>query len=93
MVRGGAVRLCLWCGAARDLPAWGESWGIGILALIVQDKPGFRAGRTQLIFDLCLFAAALFVLDLRTVAISFLGAIVVRLVISINHRRDWYIAT
>lgn len=67
--------------------------GIGILALIVQDKTGFRAGQTQLIFDLCLFAVALFVLDLRTVAISFLGAVVVNLVIAINHRRDWYIAT
>jgi uncharacterized membrane-anchored protein YitT (DUF2179 family) len=67
--------------------------GIGILALIVQDKTGFRAGQTQLIFDLCLFAVALFVMDLRTVAISFLGAVVVNLVIAINHRRDWYIAT
>jgi uncharacterized membrane-anchored protein YitT (DUF2179 family) len=67
--------------------------GIGILALILQDKTGFRAGQTQLIFDLCLFGAALFVLDLRTVAISFLGAVVVNLVIAINHRRDWYIAT
>jgi uncharacterized membrane-anchored protein YitT (DUF2179 family) len=67
--------------------------GIGILALIVQDKTGFRAGQTQLIFDLCLFGVALFVLDLWTVAISFLGAVVVNLVIAINHRRDWYIAT
>ncbi len=67
--------------------------GIGILALILQDRTGFRAGQTQLIFDLCLFAVALFVLDLRTVAISFLGAVVVNLVIAINHRRDWYIAT
>jgi uncharacterized membrane-anchored protein YitT (DUF2179 family) len=67
--------------------------GIGIVALILQDKTGFRAGHTQLLFDLLLFCVALFMLDLRTVAISFLGALVVNLVIAINHRRDRYIAT
>lgn len=67
--------------------------GVGILALHLQDRTGFRAGHTQLLFDGALFAVALFVLDLRTVALSFLGAVVVNLVIAINHRRDRYIAT
>ncbi|MBW7921980.1 MAG: YitT family protein [Rubellimicrobium sp.] len=65
--------------------------GIGILALIVQDRTGFRAGNTQLVFDAALFVAALFILDLATVGFSFLGAVVVNLVIAINHRRDRYI--
>ena len=67
--------------------------GVGILALILQDKTGFRAGQTQLIFDAALFAAALAVLPAPTVMWSALGALVVNLVITINHRRDRYIAT
>lgn len=67
--------------------------GIGILALIMQDKTGFRAGYTQLLFDAALFAAAIFVLPPMTLLWSALGALVVNLVIAINHRRDRYIAT
>lgn len=67
--------------------------GIGILALYLQDKTGFRAGQTQLIFDMGLFAIALTLLPLDKVGWSFLGALVVNLVIAINHRRDRYVAT
>jgi len=67
--------------------------GIGILALYLQDRTGFRAGYTQLIFDAVLFAAALLLRDPITVALSVLGAAVLDLVIAINHRRDRYIAT
>ncbi|EEW26353.1 YitT family protein [Rhodobacter ferrooxidans] len=67
--------------------------GVGILALALQDKTGFRAGYTQLLFDAALFTAALFLRDPTTVAYSFLGAAVVNLVVAINHRRDRYIAT
>jgi uncharacterized membrane-anchored protein YitT (DUF2179 family) len=67
--------------------------GIGILALYLQDRTGFRAGHTQLIFDAALFAIALTFLPWDTVAWSFLGAAVVNLTIAINHRRDRYIAT
>ncbi|QOL80225.1 YitT family protein [Pseudooceanicola spongiae] len=67
--------------------------GVGILALYLQDKTGFRAGYTQLCFDACVFAAALFVLPLMSVIWSLLGALVINLVIAINHRKDWYVAT
>ena len=66
--------------------------GIGILAVMVQDRTGFRAGWTQLLFDAVLFAAALLVLDAETVVLSALGAVVLNLVIAINHRRDRYVA-
>jgi len=65
--------------------------GIGILALILQDRTGFRAGTTQLLFDAALFALAFLILDPATVGLSFLGAVVTNLVIAINHRRDRYI--
>lgn len=67
--------------------------GIGILALYLQDRTGFRAGYTQLIFDIVLFAVALTIRDPVTVAFSALGAVVLNLVIAINHRRDRYVAT
>jgi uncharacterized membrane-anchored protein YitT (DUF2179 family) len=67
--------------------------GIGILGLYLQDRTGFRAGHLQLAFDAVLFLVALFILDATTVALSLLGAACVNLVISFNHRRDWYVAT
>lgn len=68
--------------------------GIGILALIWQERSGFRAGWTQLIFDAALFTAALLLLgDVMRIFWSALGALVVNLVIAINHRRDRYIGT
>ncbi|MDM7930704.1 YitT family protein [Tabrizicola sp.] len=67
--------------------------GIGIVALMLQDRLGWRAGWVQLGFDAMLFALAFAVIEARLVLISFLGALVVNLVIAINHRRDRYVAT
>ncbi len=66
--------------------------GIGILALYLQDKMGFPAGLTQLIFDGALFVVAFFLFPLDIVLYSLLGAVVLNLIIAINHRRDRYIA-
>lgn len=66
--------------------------GIGVLALYLQDKTGFRAGHTQLIFDACLFAVAFFVLPLPMVLYSLLGAVIVNLIIATNHHKDRYVA-
>lgn len=70
-----------------------RSGGVGILGLLIQDRTGFRAGWTQLLFDAVLFGGALLLIEWRTVAISALGALVLNLVIAINHRRDRYVAT
>lgn len=67
--------------------------GVGIVALLIQDRTGFRAGWTQLAFDTVLFAVALGLRDGVTVAWSFLGVLVLNFVIALNHRRDRYIAT
>jgi uncharacterized membrane-anchored protein YitT (DUF2179 family) len=67
--------------------------GIGIVALMLQDRLGWRAGWVQLGFDACLFTLAFLVIEPHLVVISFLGALVVNLVVAINHRRDRYIAT
>lgn len=65
--------------------------GIGVLALYLQDKTGFRAGWTQLIFDAALFLVALFALPYTQVIWSLLGAIVANLIIATNHRKDRYV--
>jgi uncharacterized membrane-anchored protein YitT (DUF2179 family) len=67
--------------------------GVGIVALYLQDKTGFRAGWTQILFDIGVFSLALLLRDVQTVAWSFLGALVTNMVIAFNHRRDRYIAT
>lgn len=66
--------------------------GVGIIALYIQDATGFRAGWIQLGFDAILFLIAFTLRDPVTVGWSFLGAVVLNLVIAINHRKDRYIA-
>ena len=67
--------------------------GVGILALYIQESTGFRAGFTQLLFDVCIFVAAFFIIEARAVLLSMLGAFIVNMIISFNHRKDWYVAT
>jgi len=71
----------------------GSLGGLGVVALLIQDTTGFRAGWVQLIFDLCLFGLAFFLFDPALVLYSLLGAVVINLIIAINHRRDRYVAT
>lgn len=66
--------------------------GIGVVALLAQDRLGIRAGYVQLAVDAVLFLAALFLFEGRVVAYSLFGAIVLNGVIAFNHRRDRYIA-
>ncbi len=65
--------------------------GVGVVAVYLQDRTGFRAGWTQLLVDLVVFALALFTLPVGAVLYSLAGAVVLNLVIAINHRRDRYI--
>lgn len=65
--------------------------GIGVLALWLQDRLGVQAGWVQLGFDAVLFAAAFLWLDPVMVGLSLLGAVVVNLIVAVNHRSDRYI--
>ncbi len=66
--------------------------GVGIVALWLQDRRGIPAGNTQLGFDLCIFAVALFLFDWPLVLASLAGAVILNLMITVNHRGDRYIA-
>jgi uncharacterized membrane-anchored protein YitT (DUF2179 family) len=67
--------------------------GVGIMALYIQDKAGIRAGVIQLGFDAFVFLVAIFLFPAATVAWSLAGAALLNLLITLNHRRDRYIAT
>ncbi|ABV93379.1 conserved hypothetical protein [Dinoroseobacter shibae DFL 12 = DSM 16493] len=71
----------------------GSLGGLGVVALLVQDRTGVRAGYVQLLFDLVLFAVAAFLFPLSIIAYSLVGAAVVNGVIAFNHNRKRYIAT
>lgn len=71
----------------------GSLGGLGVVALLIQDTTGFRAGWVQLIFDGLVFGAAFLLFPPQVVLYSLLGAVVLNLIIAINHRRDRYIAT
>ncbi|MEJ6398804.1 YitT family protein [Yoonia sp. 208BN28-4] len=71
----------------------GSLGGFGVVALYVQDRFGFRAGYVQLIADVIIFGVAFFLFPPAIVVYSLLGAVVLNLIITFNHRRDRYIAT
>lgn len=70
----------------------GSLGGLGVVALIIQDRTGFRAGNVQLLADVAIFAVAFLMFEPRIVLYSLLGAVVLNGVIAFNHRRDRYIA-
>ena len=65
--------------------------GMNILALYLQDKHLVRAGYFQLAVDILILLAALFVLNYEQVLLSMLGAVVLNLVIALNHRPGRYL--
>ena len=64
--------------------------GIGVLGLFLQGRFGVRAGWVQLGFDALLFAVSFLLLDPALVAWSLLGAVILNVVIGVNHRLDRY---
>lgn len=64
--------------------------GITILSQFLQDKGVIRAGIFQLIVDLAILVVALFMLPLKLVALSIVGAFVLNLTVAINHKPGRY---
>lgn len=65
--------------------------GLNILALYVQERTGLRAGFFQLGVDLAILTGSYFVLDARQMALSVVSAVVLNMVLAINHRSDRYL--
>ncbi len=66
--------------------------GFNILVLYLQDLRGWNAGLTQMVLDFIVIALAIFSGSASIVIASFLGAAVINLSISINHRPGRYIS-
>ncbi|MBN9576300.1 YitT family protein [Alicycliphilus denitrificans] len=65
--------------------------GLGILALYLQDRFGWRAGKVQMAVDCCILLAALATVEPMRVLWSVIGAVALNLVLAMNHRPGRYI--
>lgn len=66
--------------------------GVNIAVLYLQDHFGWRAGKVQMVIDCLILLVALFVVDLHAIALSIVGAVVLNLVLAVNHRPGRYSA-
>lgn len=66
--------------------------GINILVLYLQKKHGIRAGRLQMGIDVIIVMTSLVVITPKALFASILGAVILNLVITLNHRPGRYVA-
>jgi uncharacterized membrane-anchored protein YitT (DUF2179 family) len=65
--------------------------GLNVLALWLQERHGWRAGRVQMALDCAIVVAALALVEPARVALSVLGAVALNLVVAVNHRPGRYL--
>jgi len=65
--------------------------GLNTLALILQEKVGWRAGYVQMAMDVTIILAALTVVPPGNVLLSAAGAVVLNIVLALNHRPGRYL--
>lgn len=65
--------------------------GVNIVALLLQERTGFRAGWTQMTLDVLVVLFSLLVLPWPTVLLGAAGAVVMSVVLAMNHREGRYI--
>lgn len=66
--------------------------GVNILALYLQERFGIRAGIVQMIVDVTIVIASLFLLNWVTLVASIIGAVLLNLIIAMNHKPFRYLA-
>lgn len=66
--------------------------GVGILALYLQNRYGWRAGKVQMGVDCAIVLLALWTVEPLRVAWSVAGAVALNLVLAMNHRPGRYMA-
>jgi len=66
--------------------------GVGIVALVLQQERGWRAGKVQMAVDCAIVLAALFVVDPQRIAYSLVGAVALNLTLAVNHKPGRYVA-
>ncbi|WP_110667123.1 YitT family protein [Salinicola halophilus] len=71
----------------------GSLGGFNILAVYLQDRYGWPAGKVQLTLDGLIMLAAFAVLPVANVIYSIIGAVVLGVILTINHRPGLYAGT
>ncbi|MCT9819139.1 YitT family protein [Microbacterium sp. W1N] len=69
----------------------GSVGGVNVIGLVVEDLTGFRAGWTMMIFDLVIIALSLLIVPWPVVLMSAVGAVLLNLVLALNHRPGRYL--
>lgn len=67
--------------------------GVGILAFYLQESRGWKAGHIQMAIDCAILLLAVWTAPLPNVALSVAGAVVLNLILAMNHRKDRYIGS
>lgn len=65
--------------------------GVNVLALHLQARYGWRVGTVQMVIDALIVAAAIWITDWHRVAWSILGAVILNVVLAVNHRQGRYV--
>ncbi|MDK9703415.1 MAG: YitT family protein [Sulfuritalea sp.] len=65
--------------------------GLGVLAIYLQKRRGWPAGKVQMAADCVIVGAALLVRDPLSVGLSIVGAVALNLVIAVNHKEGRYV--
>ena len=65
--------------------------GINILALYLQQRHGWRAGKVQMAIDCLIVLAAFALVEPWLIAISVLGAVALNVVVAVNHKPGRYL--
>ena len=64
--------------------------GIGVMALYLQKRKGWRAGLSQMVCDVLILLSGMAVVPLKAMLLSILSALAMNMVIAMNHRRGRY---
>lgn len=65
--------------------------GFNLLALYLQERYGISAGKVQMGLDISVLLASTIFISVPLLVISILGAVVLNLILTINHRPDRYV--
>ena len=65
--------------------------GFNLLALYLQERYGISAGKVQMGLDISVLLASTMFINVPLLVISILGAVVLNLILMINHRPDRYV--
>ncbi len=65
--------------------------GFNVLCLLIQDKFAISVGKVQMAIDLCILSASFFFISPWLLMVSIIGALVLNIVLTMNHKPNRYV--